>query len=102
MTHYYDSTVKVWLAKSFAAKVIHVHSGGKVDVVYDVDGTVGIFLTAEQHGLKLLGDEEKVGGRHTALATQAPPVAAVLVSSCLRVLAHILRAGHMQCHHAVK
>jgi len=51
-----------WEAELFNAAVIHVHSPGKVDVVYDIDGSVGIFLTAKEHGLKLLGDEEKKGG----------------------------------------
>ena len=51
-----------WQAKPFAAKVVHVHSPGKVDVVYDIDGSVGIFLPANEHGLKLLGDVEKKGG----------------------------------------
>ena len=50
-----------WQAEPFAAKVVHVHIPGKVDVVYDIDGSVGIFLTVEEHGLKLLGDEEKKG-----------------------------------------
>lgn len=50
-----------WQAELFDAAVIHVHSPGSVDAVYDVDGSVGIFLTAEEHGLKLLGDEEKKG-----------------------------------------
>ena len=45
-----------WQTGLFDAAVIHVHSPGKVDVVYDIDGSVGIFLTAEEHGLKLLGD----------------------------------------------
>ena len=45
-----------WKAKRFAAKVLHAHSPGKVDVVYDIDGSVGIFLTAKEHGLKLLGE----------------------------------------------
>ena len=48
-----------WQAKVFNAVVIRVHSAGKVDVVYDIDSSVGIFLTAKEHGLKLLGDEEK-------------------------------------------
>ena len=52
-----------WQAKPFAAKVLHVHSSGKVDAVYDIDGSVGVFLTVEAHGLKLLGDEERKGGR---------------------------------------
>ena len=51
-----------WQAKPFAATVVHVHSPGKVDVVYDIDGSVGIFLTTGKHGLKLLADEEKKGG----------------------------------------
>ena len=46
-----------WEAELFDAAVVHVHSPGKVDVVYDIDGSVGIFLTAKEHGLKLLGDE---------------------------------------------
>ena len=49
-----------WQATSFAAKVIHVHSPSTVDVVYDIDGSVGICLTPNEHGLKLLGAEEKV------------------------------------------
>ena len=51
-----------WQTELFGAAVIHVHSHSKVDVVYDIDGSVGIFLTAEEHGLKLVGDEEKKGG----------------------------------------
>ena len=43
-----------WGEELFDAAVIHVHSPGKVDVVYDIDGSVGIFLTAKDHGLKLL------------------------------------------------
>ena len=51
-----------WKAKSFAAIVVNVHGPGKVDAVYDIDGSVGVFLTAEEHGLKLVPDEEeKVG-----------------------------------------
>ena len=50
-----------WKADPFAAEVIHVHSGGKVDVVYDIDGSVGIILTANEHGLKAMGAEEKKG-----------------------------------------
>ena len=38
-----------------------MHSLSKVDVVNDIAGSVGIFLTAEAHGLKLLGEEEKKG-----------------------------------------
>ena len=56
-------TVEVrWQTKTFDAAVIHVRSAGKMDVVYAIDGSVGIFLTAEEHGLKLLGDEGKKEG----------------------------------------
>ena len=52
-----------WKDAVFDAAVIHVHAEGKVDVVYDVDGTVGIFLTAAEHGLnKLVAKEKPRGG----------------------------------------
>ena len=51
-----------WEAELFDATVIKVNPSGSVDVKYDIDGSGGIFLTAEEHGLKLLGDEEKKGG----------------------------------------
>ena len=51
-----------WQEESFEAKVVYVHSSDKADVVYAIDGTVGVYLTPEEHGLKLLGDEEKEGG----------------------------------------
>lgn len=38
--------------ESFAAKVLTVHGTEKVHVVYDVDSSVGIFLSAAVHGLK--------------------------------------------------
>ena len=50
-----------WQAELFDAAVIKVNPSGSVDVTYDIDGSGGIFLTAEEHGLKLLGDEEKKG-----------------------------------------
>ena len=46
----------------FDAAVVKVNMSGSVDVKYDIDGSGGIFLTVEQHGLKLLGDEEKKEG----------------------------------------
>ena len=45
-----DRVEVLWKAEVFNAKVIHVHSPGKVDAVYDVDGSVGIFLTANEAG----------------------------------------------------
>ncbi len=51
-----------WKAELFDAAVIKVNPSGSVDVTYDIDGSGGIFLTAEEHGLKLLGDAEKKGG----------------------------------------
>ena len=50
-----------WMAELFAAKVIRVHSSGKVDVVYDIDGSMGTFLTVEEHEFELLGEEETKG-----------------------------------------
>ena len=51
-----------WKDAVFDAAVIHVHTEGTVDVVYDVDGTVGIFLTAAEHGLNKLPEKEKPRG----------------------------------------
>lgn len=52
-----------WQVELFDAAVIKVHPSGKVGVVYDIDGSKGLFfLTAKGHRLKLLGDEEKKGG----------------------------------------
>ena len=48
-----------WKDALYDAAVIHVHAEGNVDVVYDVDGTVGIFLTAAEHGLNKLPAKEK-------------------------------------------
>ena len=36
-----------WEEELFDAAVIHVHSPGKVNAVYGIDGSVCIFLTAE-------------------------------------------------------
>ena len=57
-----DRVEERWKAELFDAKVIHVHSPGKVDVVYDIGGSVGLFLTAKEHGLKLLGEVKKKEG----------------------------------------
>lgn len=47
--------VEVWCStKVFDANVTHVHSTGKVNVKFDIDGSVLEFLTAEKHGLKLV------------------------------------------------
>ena len=55
-----------WQTGLFDAAVIHVHSPGTVDAVYDIDGSVGIFLTAKEHGLKSLGMRKRSGeGRRT-------------------------------------
>ena len=51
-----------WEAELFDSTVVKVNPSGSVEVKYDIDGSGGIFLTAKEHGLKLLGDEEKKGG----------------------------------------
>ena len=42
-----DRVKVLWQAKLYDAEVIHVHSSGKVDVAYDIDGSVGIFLNLD-------------------------------------------------------
>ena len=39
-----------WQAELYDAAVIHVHSRSTVDVVYHIDGSEGILLTAKEHG----------------------------------------------------
>ena len=43
----------------FAAKVLTALASGKLGVEYEMGGNVGIFLTAEEHGLKVLPDTKK-------------------------------------------
>ena len=38
-----------WKANLFDAKVLHVPPAGEMDVVYDIAGSVGVFLTMEEH-----------------------------------------------------
>ena len=52
-----------WQVELFDAAVIHMHSSDTVDVKYDIDGSVGAFLTVKEHGLKLLGGEGKMRGK---------------------------------------
>ena len=49
----------LWKGEPFDAKVLQIHASGKVDVQYEIDGNVGIFLTAEKHGLKVLPDKKQ-------------------------------------------
>ena len=57
-----DRVEVLWEDELFEAAVIKVHTEGDVDVAYDVSDSVGVHLTAEDHGLKLLPDEQS-GGR---------------------------------------
>ena len=41
----------LWQGKQQAAKVLHVHDSGAVDVAYDVDNSIGMLLSAAEHGL---------------------------------------------------
>ena len=52
-----------WEAELFDATVVKVNPSGSVDVTYDIDGSGGIFLTAKEHGLKLLGRKRRGEGR---------------------------------------
>ena len=54
-----DKVEVMWKAELFDAEVIHVHPSGMVDVMYDIDGNKGFYLTVKEHGLKLLPDENE-------------------------------------------
>ena len=46
-----------WQGELFAATVIRIHEAeGACDAAYEIDGSVGVFLNAEEHGLKVLPD----------------------------------------------
>ena len=65
--------VEVLLEKeSFAATVLTVHGTEKVHVVYDVDSSVGIFLSAAVHGLNKLWILEREGRRLEGGKKQPP------------------------------
>ena len=49
-----------WQSELFDASVIKVNPSGSVDVVYDIDGSVGIFLTVKEHELNWGGTRKKV------------------------------------------
>ena len=62
-----DRVEVLWQGELFAAEVIRTPSPDTVDVVYEIDGTVGEDLTAEGHGLRLLPDrnsDDGDGGEH--------------------------------------
>ena len=44
----------LWEGALYDAKVDTVHATGAVDVLYDVSGTFGAFLTPEEHGLEAM------------------------------------------------
>ena len=50
-------------AKLYDAAVIHVRSAGTADVLYDIDASIGIYLTAKEHRLKCVAVEKSVLGR---------------------------------------
>ena len=52
-----------WKDVLYPAEVTKLHSSGKVDVVYEINNTVGVFLTAKEHGLKLLPEKEGGAGK---------------------------------------
>jgi len=52
-----DRVEVLWQGELFAATVIYIHEAeGACDAAYEIDDSVGVFLTAEEHGLKLLPD----------------------------------------------
>ena len=45
-----DRVEVLWEGELFDAEVIKLHASGAVDVAYDINGSVGMHLTAEDHG----------------------------------------------------
>ena len=61
-----DRVEVLWNDGPYDATVIKVYSGGAVDVTHDANKSLGVFLTAKEHGLKLLPEKQKqkvVAGR---------------------------------------
>ena len=52
-----------WTDVLYPAKVIKLHPSGKLDVAYEINNTVGVFLTAKEHGLKLLPEKDQQSTR---------------------------------------
>ena len=69
-----DRVEVLWLKALYPANVTKLHSSGKVDVVYEINNTVGVFLTAKEHGLKLLPETKngKVGGKKVCSVDDCP------------------------------
>eukprot|EP00729_Bicosta_minor_P014465 gene14465-9049_t len=74
-----DRVEVAWQGSFYHATVVRVHSTGKCDVKYDVDASVGTYLTHKQHGLKVLpvletDDEEvEIAERNDAPCDLPPP-----------------------------
>lgn len=74
-----DRVEVAWQGSFYHATVVRVHSTGKCDVKYDVDASVGTYLTHKQHGLKVLpvletDDEEvEITERNDAPCDLPPP-----------------------------
>lgn len=49
-----DRVKVLWNDGPYNATVVKVYSHGAVDVTHDLNDSVGVFLTAKEHGLKLL------------------------------------------------
>lgn len=52
----------LWQGKQQAAKVLHVHDSGAVDVAYDVDNSIGMLLSAAEHGLNKISMPRRAKG----------------------------------------
>ena len=50
-------------AKLYDAAVIHVRSAGTADVLYNIDASIGIYLTAKDHRLKCVAVEKSGVGK---------------------------------------
>ena len=57
-----DRVRVVWLCRVYTAVVIKVHPSDAVDVVYDLDNSVGVSLTAAEHILEVVEGETDAYG----------------------------------------
>ena len=65
-----DRVEVLWQGELFAAAIIYIHEvEGACDAAYEIDDSVGVFLTPEEHGLKLLPARPRVAEAEIAGAS---------------------------------
>ena len=58
-----DRVEVLWEKKLYTAKVLHIHGTGVVELTYDGDNSVGLFLSETEHGLNKMKRKRSEGGR---------------------------------------